>query len=147
MCLIISKYNTGRTAKTDITVYKVLNKTAKAIHRNYQYSLGKLNKTDIKNNGIGQAADHIACDYYDKKFNSEGWAFILLKNSHLNTKALGSGFHACETYERAKLYLEDSIHLFPIVGIYECTIPAGSKYYKDGSGLIVSSQLIVNKII
>ena len=53
---------------------------------------------------------------------------------------IGPGFHACLTVPRAQKNSIDH-------GMVLCTVPAGSLYYEDGTGLIVANKIVVDRKI
>lgn len=55
---------------------------------------------------------------------------------------ISTGFHGFINLETAEYYLEEGREV-----IVECTYPKGSEYYEDATGLCVSNQIIISKII
>jgi hypothetical protein len=138
MCLITTQKKPS-TAEEDIIVFKSLiktnDKTATIPFQKYNYELGTLYKTKIKGSNAWLASDRIDADWLNT--HHPDW--------HYGTDeliCLGEGYHATLTKQRAYILLN-----FADSYLYQCTIPKGSKYYKDATGLIVSNQIIINQII
>jgi hypothetical protein len=132
MCLITTQKR-AKTADKDMTVYKCLVPSGdklKAVYRYFFYEYGVLYTTKIK-----KGNDWCCFDDKDRTWLDEN--FPLWQNGKkTDLISLGEGFHSAKTRKRLKDNGED---------IFRCTIPAGSKYYEDATGLIISNQLIVHK--
>jgi len=59
--------------------------------------------------------------------------------------SVNAGFHACETFERAKIYDHNQrVEGYGLgANLYSCYIPAGAEVYRDATGLITSNQIII----
>ena len=163
MCLVTAQKE-AMIAEQDITVYKLLkvreynkdNESPRidyyAPYWDFHYNLGELYKTTIEEIPEDHYGDKCAFDESDRLVlddlfkDSDGranWSPSRYsgKEPATDVKYFGAGYHACTTVERltADYYGETKI--------FECTIPAGSEYYLNPSGLIVSNQIIINKQI
>lgn len=134
MCLITDQKK-PKIAEEDMTVYKILieNKGIySAMFQDFEYDLNVLYKTIIKRSSDMSGMDDIDEDALTGTFGN--W-----KKSR-KLVAYGQGYHSAYKEER----LENLARDFGGV-IMECTIPKGSKYYDNISGLVVSNQLIIIK--
>lgn len=135
MCLITTQ-KTAKIAEEDIVVYKGLMQLSetecKSIYQWWVYTLGQLYKTEIQEDDEWCAYDSKATTFLNSQFR--GWSNG--EQEHV-LKCIGPGYHACITLDRLP---NDN-------NIYQCTIPKGSEYYVDATGLIVSNQIIINKRI
>jgi hypothetical protein len=164
MCLVTTQKE-ALIAEQDITVYKLLkvreyNEDYEsprieylAPYWDFHYNLGELYKTTIEEIPEEYYGDKCAFDKFDSNVlcnlfkDSEGnpnWnpSWYTGKEPATDVKYFGAGYHACTTVERLTgpdYYGESKI--------FECTIPAGSEYYLNPSGLIVSNQIIINNQI
>lgn len=137
MCLITTQRE-PKVATEDMVVYKALVKrdetTASSVYQSHKYTLGQLYTTEI-----GESDEWCAADYADSNWlttNYPDWHKGKRKEELI---CIGAGYHAGVQQER----IEESF----TEPIYECTIPKGSEYYLDATGLIVSNQIIINKKI
>lgn len=138
MCLITTQ-KVAKVAEKDIIVYKEMNKisdtTCTSGYQGYLYTLGILNKTEIKDveSNNWTCADSVDSKYLNKTYGND-WN----KRRPAELRCIGQGYHSFKTLERMDqgVYLDDR---------YECAIPAGSEYYEDATGLLVSNQIIINK--
>lgn len=135
MCLV-TEHREPLTAEEDTVVYIILRPNLRSIYKGFVYELGKSYKTvlDPRNIGSGNvwSADEITSSYYGWK--SVGWKFS-------NLLAISKGFHSYQNYQRAIEQLDE------LETLVQCTIPKGCIYYKDSTGLLLSNQLRVDKII
>ena len=157
MCLITAQKE-AMIAQEDITVYKLFNtdKNEKGEKIYYSpfwftyYQLNELYTTTIKDVPEEDFHDKCAFDSPDQKkldetfrdqYDRPNWNPIWYTGEErADIRYIGEGFHSINTKERAISTINDSyIHRV----ILECTIPAGSEYYLNPSGLIVSNQIIV----
>jgi hypothetical protein len=103
----------------------------------WQYVIGALNETKIeriyKNISF---ADNIASKYFKEKYKIPSTSDILL----LGAWAIGPGFHSYKHIAR-------DTYLYGNQTLVKCTIPAGSEYFEDPTGLVVSNKIIVDKIL
>ena len=140
MCLIIKKDEVPLVASKDITVYKALfdngDKSAKSALQGFIYKLGQLYETEIEECDEMVAADVDSSIYYD--VNYPKWLM------GEGVKSIGPGFHSVATKSRIA---NDDGYFDAGEDLYECTVPEGSIYYQDGSGLLVSNKIIINKKI
>ncbi len=137
MCLITTQKKAS-IAKEDILVFKLLSPTssfdAKSPFHEHTYSLYKRQDTVITEDTDWTTFDEIDIRWLDTNYPNwcEG------ENSEL--KCFGQGFHSAISYER----LVDRYAFIDTV--YECIIPAGSEYYKNDTGLVISNAIIVIRI-
>lgn len=131
MCLITDQL-TPLLAEKDMTVYKALSYSMLSPYEWFEYELGKLYETKLGESQNKHSYDWEMTDAIIDKYGID-WK--------LNNKviAIGPGFHSVLTPER----LKEEINKL----IVECTVPAGSQYYLDLSGCIVSNKIIINKVI
>lgn len=147
MCLI-TKQDVPKIAKKDIKVYKLLNKedkdSARSIYRYFCYELNTTYKTNIEDIDDPCTFDNKSTLYLKETY--PGWGDNISVNRRAlisnNLKSYGPGFHSCVTKERCYPTAKDGPY-----DLYECTIPAGSEYYEDGNDLIVSNQIIINRLV
>jgi len=136
MCLITTQKK-PLIAKKDITVYKLLDPNYKSPYTYYQYKPGKLVKAKIKDSHEWCGFDSIDQAWLDEHYPT--WFESARDHKPLKSlKCIGSGLHSAAT--------EDRLYGTKAKGemIVKCTIPKGSEYYKDATGLRVSNQLIVH---
>lgn len=152
MCLQTT-WTAPKITRKDITVYKVLtpdNNDYSIAHPKYytngfQYKLQELYKTEIK--------EDTAYSSYDERAGNWRRELMQKKKSYKN---IGQGFHSANTVKRVieekisdelqyGYSIEEIIKDLLPFGVYECTIPKGAEYYKDETGLLVSSQIIVQR--
>lgn len=139
MCLI-TKQSKPKIATKDKVIYKILDPYCCSIYYSFEYQMGILYKTKIL-----ETEDDTTFDDYDSCMLEEkygrGWKY---KNK---IKSIGSGFHGALTKERLEKTLENEDgHAMENDGtIWKCIIPAGSEYYTNPSGLIVSNQIIIKE--
>lgn len=130
MCLVVKNDTEILSAKEDITVYKTLRRNLKSLYHNHQYELNKLSPTrniyfmKFSSTRIFYADSESASFYLDIK----------------EKKVVSEGFHFYSSLDRIGEILFDEV-------IVECTIPKGSKYVLDETGLGVASRIIINNII
>jgi len=128
MCLVTTDA-TIRIAKTNMIVYKIGAMSPKGKYfysemQEYRYTLGELNSCDIsKPENDGLYYDVISSEYYEEMPNKQ---------------YISRGFHSARKKERF-------VHSYFFTDVVKCTIPKGSQYIKDKTGLIVSNQIIINK--
>ena len=143
MCLL-TLANSPQIAKKDIKVYKLVlinygqpNKV-NAWSRPFEYNKHVLYQQELLSTKKPDS-------FYDKKAGAEfglnGESAYEITVISLNINFISNGFHSASSRERFPL-----IGKHPKVGrleaIKEFKIPAGSQYYKDGTGLLVSNQII-----
>lgn len=135
MCLITTQAK-PTIAEQDIIVYKALQNINDELHPPY-YGVGsfhyKINKTYATT--IMEDKDDRCCyDDLDQVYlnnNHEGWQC----GGAPGLFYYGKGYHSANTIER--------LDKEPMYNIYECIIPAGSEYYSNPTGLMVSNKIIV----
>ena len=135
MCLI-TEQKKPKIAENDMIVYKVLKASLYTPYQSFRYELGELYETTIKNSTEWTAFDlkdaEWLNDHYPKWKDGDFCAITELK-------CIGQGFHS--TLEPERLF-----NVAHYEGeIYECTIPKGSEYYVNATGMCVSNQIIVNR--
>ena len=140
MCLIVKKGTKEKIAKNDIVCYKnvFLAGSGRIISniQDFEYKLGKLYTAtfSIVDDKLELAmncwwADDISALKYSKYF---------IKQRTSDLVAYNRGFHSYKSRER------DGYNRIPNV---ECTIPKGTKYIEDETGLICSEAIIITKIL
>lgn len=149
MCLITTQQEAFISAE-DMTVYKSMYHylgRIRAIHREFYYDIGKLYETEIKE--VEKSYHRLAADEVDEKTLSRleeysGWELGYRGGKPIqNIRYIGQGFHSALRESRARELGSDSYANF----IYRCTIPEGSEYFLNPSGLVVSNKLIINELI
>ena len=149
MCLI-TMTKEPFIAEEDFTVYKemkprygksVKDKGLLSPYYDHWYEFGKTYSVDMKIEDVDYDLpspfffDEISFADYNELKNEE-W------DERCEIYSVSCGFHAALTKTR----FEDSVFYAMPELIVECTIPKGSEYYTDRTGLIVSNRIIVNKI-
>ena len=141
MCLI-TQQKKPTLVKKDKIVFKLLRQDLKPIMQSFKppYILGELNHVDMKSSDDTDAFD-------TKETNSIrelGFNRRRRIESQPDWTIIGQGFHASLTKKRLleipRFYTQGYI-------IVRCMIPKGSKMYKSATGLTVSNQLIVQKVV
>lgn len=140
MCLITTQ-KVPFIADRDIVCYKAIRERGGllwAIHQDhFRYDIDVLYETEIQEIKTGDRVfafdrtDSMALGIYglyDKK---------LQKMDELGYVSYGPGFHSAQKPER---FVENDPD-----DIYECIIPAGSEYYVNPSGLMVSNKIKIVK--
>jgi len=136
MCLITTQKK-PKKARKDMLVYKALRECsetiASSVYECHKYILGELYTVQIQQDNDWTAADQ----------DDQAWLTRNYPNWNHGTETelicIGAGYHASTTPKRIQKWFTEPI--------YECTIPKGSEYYEDATGLIVSNQIIINKKI
>jgi hypothetical protein len=137
MCLITTQ-SEPEILEEDLIVYKILDIMLRAKHVYFMYSIGKLYKTKIEETDDIKFYDMFARFHVieigpmEEDYDRAGLKVVIDK---YNLKCYGPGFHSFETIDR-----DNGINV-------ECTIPKGSEVYRDGSGLLISNQIIINRKI
>jgi hypothetical protein len=126
MCLI-SRTGKIETAKKDIKVFKMLQKSFGKLVSPYQYQPYKTGQT--------QTVRHF----------SDGSDLKIL-NNHPIGKSVYAGLHSFTTKLRAQRELSANEFWAPSF-IVEATIPKGTKYIMGNDGDIVSLKLIIGKSV
>jgi len=161
MCLVTAQKE-ALIVEQDITVYKLLNVYEslrpngslridyRAPYWDLHYNLGELYTTTIQEIPEDHYGDKCAFDESDRLVldslfkDSDGRAnwnpSWYTGKEPADAKYFGQGYHAC--IAMARLTGPD---YYGSSKIFECTIPAGSEYYVNPSGLIISNQIIINK--
>lgn len=154
MCLI-TRQEKAKIAKKDIEVYKevievykeveiyssIINSNSNIINskvQGFQYIIGKKYSTELAPKSISglrigidfKVQDEIVSRIYSQICYAYG--HIIITND--NIKVISKGFHSFKTKNRS--------HYNAI-----CIIPKGSEYFEDETGLIVSNQIIIKRII
>lgn len=130
MCLVTEQQKPIQIRK-DMAVYKVLTKELSSIRYYFRWELGKLYKTYmVANNTSKLIADDLALKAYPDFIRNKSYVHI------------HEGFHSFATLKRAEDWGVSSCDI-----IVKCTIPKGSLIYKDKTGLVVSNQIRIDKII
>ena len=131
MCLR-TNWKSPRTAKRDITVYKLVNIFVKghyslirSPYNPFTYEDGIVYRAEMSDTGDKWFFDDLDVNYWVDK---------------LPSKIIATGFHAATNRERINTY---ELICLPNRMIVEFIIPKGSLYYKDGNGLIVSNQIML----
>lgn len=139
MCLTTK--NPPQIAEEDLIVYKAVYRSAEHQIRSeiqlFIYEFGRLYTEELKpesNLYLAQFYDDRACNQEIKMGIRNEFRVIIQSEDN---KTISRGFHSARSASR---FGSRST-------IVECTIPKGSIYYEDGDELIVSNQIIINKII
>jgi len=132
MCLI-TDIKTEFIAEEDMTVYKMLRETenpsiVSSIFQSFYYDLDRLYTTEIKKSKDFCPYDEKDVEYLKSKYSFD-WTLSINE-----LMSIGQGFHSALDKKR---FMDDSHPVF------ECTIPKGSIFYKNATGLIVSNQIII----
>lgn len=153
MCLI-TEQRIPFIAEEDMIVYKVLTSDLQsAFYRNlvevdstiygvyyssvsrFQYELGKLYETEILESRGSSCYDGIDTDALYQNYGSS-W----LRKVGDELISYGQGFHFA--FEKDRLTELEDYNV-----IVECTLPKGTEYFENVSGLGVANQIIINKVI
>ena len=141
MCLV-TKQRKAKIAKKDITCYKQLGYGLVSRYMKYRYYVGVVVTRPLHvefNINDWFPLDQIVSNEYGEV--KDGYRYSerekLIRTKRANE--VSSGLHASLTTDR----LEENVEH----GLYEFLIPAGSEYFTDKTGLIVSNQImLVNDI-
>jgi hypothetical protein len=154
MCLITQQL-VPNIAENDITVYKFLKKLEKHyesfLYTKFKYFPGVLVTTVIRESTDLNFYDPISRIKYDEIIKKMNLSHGASRAGHHARdqgmiKSLGSGFHSFRAERKGDS--KPNVNLKKrYISLVECTIPKGSLYYEDATGLIVSNQLIVNKSV
>jgi hypothetical protein len=137
MCLIKQK-GEAQVAVEDITTYKILD-NFRSLYYPFKYEPKRLYSTEMKEDKDWIVADSDAEDALEEEYG-EKW-----RESHKDElMIIGQGYHSCKTIGRAERL---KLGYGGICHIYVCTIPKGSLYYEDISDLVVSNQIVIDKIL
>lgn len=148
MCLI-TQYKTPQILENDLIVYKEMKyydsykNPLSSYHQGFTYELNKLYSTTIT---FGSGTP-ISWQSYDIKSANAITSFLKgrITDGQMVEDVLiciVEGFHFFFTPERIPNHSYSHVRK-----IVECTVPAGSIIYKDSTGLGVSNQIILNKIL
>lgn len=142
MCLITYKQDVKITNR-DIIVYK-------ALHHRYSPHMGTHYEVDLEYDSelkfevdIHSPADNIAGEWLRRYSPLNG-------DIEQSLICVSEGLHSITNVKRAIDYSKDYYNggiSNKKLTIYEATIPAGSQYVMDETGLIVSNKLIVSGIV
>lgn len=147
MCLITDQERPF-IPEEDITVYKTLTKDLKSPYYGmgvfpnlridaFQYELDKVYKTEIK-----ETSDTSCFDSKDTQDCITAYGRFKLRTG---VRSFGAGFHFALEASRLK---DDKKYLYENeLVVVECTIPKGSEFYTNISGLGVTNQIIINRIL
>ncbi len=148
MCLILKKTKPSM-ANEDMICYKILEQQQGILLSPFYHHLYKLNVLNPVI--IIQECEDLCSystedtDYLNEKYPE--WNYNKESFQYHDLMSIGQGYHSISTLESAEAELIISIHNSISPVIVECTIPKGSFYYVGPTGLMVSDQIIVNKII
>ena len=147
MCLI-TKQTKSTILTEDMIVYKKIMSIQEGLYSclfNFQWELGKLYQTTIEESDEFTFHDRLSkhtmlrfCGMSENNIKTTHHSDLkdfLIENA---AKCYGAGFHSATYKSRLKLFRRQYV--------YECTIPAGSEIYNDNTGLIISNQIIINKL-
>lgn len=128
MCMRVKEFKT-EILKQDLTVYKQVEEgsqdnTVKSWFFDFIYSFGELYRDSIETSSDTDNFDVL-----------EGLAWI----NEEDLLHIGTGFHSALTPDRYVCYTGSMI--------VECTIPKGSQVIYGRTELLVSNQIIINKIL
>lgn len=133
MCLI-TEQKTPLIAQKDMRVYKILKEDLISPYQYFQYEQETLYKRKIMKSSEWTAFDSVCSSYLSNHF--PGWRSTSVKE----LKCIGRGIHSARTKKR----LQNTMNKRRGEKIFRCTIPKGSEYYLDGTGLCVSNQIIIH---
>lgn len=128
--------------KKDITVWKVLNRDLTSYFEQFQYEKGVLNEAELVL--LDPTDVWLAFGGEDTKWLNENYPKWFSYDTEVRREArkdlicIERGFHSALTKKRLSDYNHHNVR------IVKCTIPAGSLYYKDTTGCIVSNKIILN---
>jgi len=129
-----------RVSDEDITVFKVMRKIKDGMYSSYfmeyPYSLGKIYEMNGLESHEGEDG-YMTIEKGFHSYSSKECYIYLPYNSHGQIY-----IQKQRTWELSAVY-DDTYN----VCIIECTIPKGSKYYRNYYGEIVSDKIIINKEI
>jgi hypothetical protein len=128
MCLITTQ-QIPFIAEGAMVVYKVLSKDRISPYNAFHYLKNKLYQTEILKSNDWCCFDNKDQDYLDTHYPD----WTREKCSDLN--CFGPGFHSALSSDRFQPNRHEAI--------FTCTIPKGSEYYLDTTGLCVSNQIII----
>jgi hypothetical protein len=115
--------------KEDKVVWKLLKENLISQYADFEYILGKLYKTEI----VFTNSDRI----YDDE-QEIYWVVPGVRKP--GVVSISEGFHSFYSEKYIDIILDRSYLQYYK---YKCTIPAGSEYYEDETGLCVSNQIII----
>ena len=135
MCLITEQI-TPIILEKDLVVYKqIIRKNRNIVFSNFcefEYKLGKLYQTDIEYSDNRSPYDSTASEYY--------YSDTMIGKP---LQSYGIGFHSVLSKERFRFVSKFDKN----DRIVSCTIPKGSEVYYDKTGLVISNQIVINKIL
>ena len=137
MCLVTSSKRVKKL-KEPMTVYKLLTSSMRGPFTDFPYIQGRVYEADIKNASRNKACFDDIEDRYLKETFGPNWT------NKEGIRVVELGFHSAETVERLKEHKKEH-HGSNKWDIWECVIPAGSKYIKGGVDLIVSNKIVILK--
>lgn len=158
MCLATDQKE-PKIAEQDITVYKLLSKrnslvdekqinTYTSPYQGFQYLFNYPYKTRIEESTEDTAvfddkaevwARNKVVEHYPELRDERLYRILERGFRRGLLKSYSNGFHSARSTKRlGTVYHHDQVYV-------ECTIPAGSEYYEDGTDLLVSNQIIINK--
>lgn len=140
MCLIVRKGTPIQIATEDIICYKTLSENMTSLYHNFKYEIGKIYETKI-----GKLENPTIWTPENLEIQNFWFAD---KISHTNYEELKcdeidvyqQGFHSYDSLERTNIRFSWELNV-------KCTIPKGSMYIVDETGLICSNQIIINGIV
>lgn len=116
----------------------ILTDRVRAVYMRFIYEIGRLYKTDIERDN---SYSLYGTEEEQNELN-QAYGIDWRDNRHNNGLiSIGPGFHSAVDPKYLGGLFEFTHFLC------ECTIPAGSEYYTGFGGLIVSNQIIINRII
>ena len=150
MCLI-TRQKDPIILEEDLEVYKIINQLVykngvyySAFIKGFEYKLNKLYSTTIE-----KASDHTS--YFDnivaEHYNLSDWRSIKEAIKKEEFFSYGQGFHSIVGKESIKRRTNSNFRLLSERRVVKCIIPKGSEIYYDETGLCVSSQIIVKKLL
>lgn len=104
-----------------------------SVYHEFRWTLGKIESAEfeIQAADSGRYADIVSINAYEK-----------IDEDRLIS--ISRGLHTVSTFQRAKEVVNFE---YEECSIAECTIPKGAEYYEDLTGLLVSNQLRIDRII
>jgi len=137
MCLV-TECRSPNVASEDITVYKVLHKNLSSLHQFFYYELGKVYK--VPELVVRTVEPHT------KVFVADEQAYLRYGGPDEwrlpDLIYISEGFHSYTNLNRA---VQQCTSFFRYC-IVKCTVPAGSVYFLDMTGLMVSDSIRIDSV-
>jgi len=143
MCLITNNKE-KQIAVEDIVVYKLLKRDLISQIKYFQYKLGVLYETKIKEEDKSEEIYWMACCKLDNDYLRQHYGNRADWILNPNLICLSEGFHSAKNIEILKTIQKESIgELYK----YKCIIPKGAEFYTDAVGFLVSNKIFIKSQI